>query len=249
MRFDVIHNLKFLISDCKLPAFSGNKAATNHNISTSVSQLVLGFFLKAVFGLHQTHLPSLMPNLITQFRRHYASRPGICQYVDWETTVDIKAFFLFLFSPLLRPGNFYFSLQTNTWHQPLQELPAGSMIEMKFILEIAFGIKWFVVKLHFFFRMAAFAFSENRVIYVLLICQTSWSTLVVCAVTFNSVYLLLFFIGDHSLMLCMPFSIIYKNTKYDWGFWVALSVYFDFLLSGFLCLWERKTLIWSSQPG
>lgn len=36
-----------------------------------------------------------MPNLITQFRQHYASRPGICQYVDWETTVDIKAFFFF----------------------------------------------------------------------------------------------------------------------------------------------------------
>lgn len=184
-----------------------------------------------------------MPNLITQFRRHYASRPGICQYVDWETTVDIKAFFpppawklLFQFTDKYFDTNrckSYLLVLWLKWSLSWRLLLALNDLSLSCI----------------FFRMAAFAFSENRVIYVLLICQTSWSTLVVSAVTFNSVYLLLFFIGDHSLMLCMPFSIIYKNIKYDWGFWVALSVYFDFLLSGFLCLWERKTLIWSSQPG
>lgn len=111
-------------------------------------QAIAGLSLLEGFGLHQIHLPSLMPNLITQFRRHYASRPGICQYVDWETTVDIKAFFFFFFlSGLETSISVYRQI---LWHQPLQELPAGSMIEMKFILEIAFGIKWFVVKLHFF---------------------------------------------------------------------------------------------------
>lgn len=186
MRFDVIHNLKFnqwLQATCFLRKQSSHKP--------SVSQLVLGFLLKAVFGLHQTHLPSLMPNLITQFRRHYASRPGICQYVDWETTVDIKAFFFL--SPawklLFQFTDKYFD--TNHCKSYLLVLWLKWSLSWRLLLalnDLSLSCIFFSGRL----LLDKLAFSESRVIYVLLICQTSWSILVVSAVTFSCLFAIIF---------------------------------------------------------